>query len=308
MTIDDNSYFATHPEPDYLPELQKKVQAFILSHQSDNRRIALVTSGGTTVPLENNTVRFIDNFSAGTRGAISAEKFLENDYVVIFMHRHFSLLPYERHFANNTLLECVDKDSDGRMTVNENFQEKMQQVYSNYKASRDKNSILYIPFTTVNQYLFTLRMISLELSNTNNSLFYLAAAVSDFFLPVSKVSEHKIQSKEGRLILDLDPVPKFLKKLVDEWAPDSMIVSFKLETDEDLLVYKARQALEKYSHQLVIGNLLQTRKQKVIFVNSGEDEPVEYSITPEQEASGYEIENIIIPKVIEAHSEWISKH
>lgn len=44
-------------------------------------------SGGTTVPLEQNTVRFIDNFSAGTRGSASAEYFLEAGYQVIFLHR-----------------------------------------------------------------------------------------------------------------------------------------------------------------------------------------------------------------------------
>ena len=33
--------------------------------------------GGTVVPLERRCVRFIDNFSAGTRGALSAEEFLE---------------------------------------------------------------------------------------------------------------------------------------------------------------------------------------------------------------------------------------
>ena len=44
-------------------------------------------SGGTTVPLEQNTVRFIDNFSAGTRGSASAEYFLEAGYDVIFIHR-----------------------------------------------------------------------------------------------------------------------------------------------------------------------------------------------------------------------------
>ena len=32
--------------------------------------------GGTIVPLEKNTVRFIDNFSTGSRGAASAEYFL----------------------------------------------------------------------------------------------------------------------------------------------------------------------------------------------------------------------------------------
>lgn len=47
------------------------------------RPVACVTSGGTTVPLERNCVRFIDNFSAGTRGAMSTEQFLQvNSYVL----------------------------------------------------------------------------------------------------------------------------------------------------------------------------------------------------------------------------------
>lgn len=39
-------------------------------------RVAVVTSGGTTAPLERRCVRFLDNFSQGTRGALSAEQFL----------------------------------------------------------------------------------------------------------------------------------------------------------------------------------------------------------------------------------------
>jgi len=54
---------------------------FVQKHSSPagglTRPIACVTSGGTTVPLERNCVRFIDNFSAGTRGAMSTEQFLE---------------------------------------------------------------------------------------------------------------------------------------------------------------------------------------------------------------------------------------
>jgi len=34
---------------------------------------AFLQSGGTVVPLESRTVRYIDNFSVGTRGAASAE-------------------------------------------------------------------------------------------------------------------------------------------------------------------------------------------------------------------------------------------
>lgn len=37
------------------------------------RRVVCVTSGGTTVPLEQRCVRYIDNFSSGFRGAASTE-------------------------------------------------------------------------------------------------------------------------------------------------------------------------------------------------------------------------------------------
>lgn len=62
--------------------------------------------------------------------------------------------------------------------------------------------------------------------------------------------------RSKRLVIDLDPVPKFLKNLVEGWLPQGMIVSFKLETDPTILVHKARYSLERYQHHLVIGNLL----------------------------------------------------
>lgn len=71
--------------------------------------------------------------------------------------------------------------------------------------------------------------------------------------------QHKIQSDDGPLDLRLDKVPKILKPLVKEWAPLGFVVSFKLETDESLLLPKARQSLSMYGHQIVIGNILETR-------------------------------------------------
>lgn len=71
--------------------------------------------------------------------------------------------------------------------------------------------------------------------------------------------EHKIQSSSG-LTLELDQVPKVLGKLCKEWAPQSFIVSFKLETDETIVQSKAKGAIEKYGVHLVIANLLQTRR------------------------------------------------
>ena len=54
-------------------ELSIQLQKFIGDSIQLRKKVVIVTSGGTTVPLEKNTVRFIDNFSTGARGAVSAE-------------------------------------------------------------------------------------------------------------------------------------------------------------------------------------------------------------------------------------------
>lgn len=46
-----------------------------------------------------------------------------------------------------------------------------------------------------------------------------------------------------------------------------MLNFLQLETDEQLLVPKARAALERYGHQVVIGNDLHRRKFEVVFVS-----------------------------------------
>jgi len=139
------------------------------------------------------------------------------------------------------------------------------------------------------------------------------------------------------LIIDLDPVPKFLKNLVDGWAPEGMIVSFKLETDPAILVHKAQYSLDRYQHHLVIGNLLSTRKWEVVFVAPGQkdqwirvpshrrkkttsevedivgiagsgahvgDRPLDPKDLPEGEPE-LEIESLIIPAVEELHTKHI---
>lgn len=262
------------------------------------------------MPLENNTVRFIDNFSAGTRGATSAEYFLENDYAVIFLHREFSLLPYSRHYSHTTncFLDYMT-EINNKVEINPDFADQMLVVLRKYKLAKDSRSLLLIPFTTVNQYLYTLKLTSELLKQIEfKALFYLAAAVSDFFLPQSRMPQHKIQSQAtGKLIVDLEQVPKFLSRLVDNWAPSAMIVSFKLETDSSILIKKANSALERYQHQLVIGNLLQTRKKEVVFVVP-DKEPSWITLDANQIETGVEIESIIVPAVIKQHEEWIKSH
>ena len=293
--VAEDSYFTANPPPATLQAHTELAQSFVQQHAAARRRVALVTSGGTTVPLENQTVRFIDNFSAGTRGATSAEYFLGAGYAVIFLHRHFSLLPYSRHYSHSTncFLDFMAHGPDGQVVVDARYQDTMQSVLRKYAAAKNNNMLLLLPFTTITEYLWALREVARAMSPLGRTaLFYLAAAVSDFFVPRHRLAEHKIQSTDivsnvsevhdsgkddeehrqphgKKLVIDLDPVPKFLKRLVDGWAPDGMIVSFKLETDPALLISKSQTALQRYSHHLVIGNLLSTRKWEVVFVAPG---------------------------------------
>ncbi|KAF7531467.1 hypothetical protein G7054_g8863 [Neopestalotiopsis clavispora] len=371
---EENAYFQTNPAPKTHANHVALAREFINYHAEGNRRVVLITSGGTTVPLEKQTVRFIDNFSAGTRGATSAEYFLEAGYAVIFMHRQFSLLPYSRHYSHSTdcFLDFMSEGDNGSVVANTEHQDKMLRVLRKYNSAKKNRRLLMLPFVTITDYLHELRSIAQLMHPLGpNGLLYLAAAVSDFFVPEDRMAEHKIQStnatdalpadqnqastikdeeafdnfdsspsvpRSKRLIIDLDPVPKFLKNLVDGWAPEGMIVSFKLETDPAILVHKAKYSLDRYQHHLVIGNLLTTRKWEVVFVAPNQrdrwirvprtrrrksasgneelvgaadsewiqDRPMDPATLPEGEP-GMEIESLIIPAVQELHDKHVAE-
>ena len=124
----------------------------------------------------------------------------------------------------------------------------------------------------------------------------MAAAVSDFYIPAVELPEHKIQSSEGPPTVKLQLVPKMLRPLVSQWASNCFVVSFKLETDPEILIAKSRAALEKYGHSLVIGNILNTRKREVVFVDRNSTEKLELS--SEELEAGAEIEEKIIRKLV----------
>jgi hypothetical protein len=50
-----------------------KIEDFFKLIRENEGKLAILTSGGTSVPLEANTVRSIENFSTGQRGARSTE-------------------------------------------------------------------------------------------------------------------------------------------------------------------------------------------------------------------------------------------
>ncbi|GLB42069.1 putative DNA / pantothenate metabolism flavoprotein [Lyophyllum shimeji] len=285
-------YFATQPPPSSLEDTINSVREFVARQAKEGRNVVLVTSGGTTVPLELNVVRFLDNFSAGTRGATSAEYFLKAGYAVIFMHRQFSLQPFSRHYSHSTnpfldFLE-IEPSNDGTTSapdicVTREMRQDLLEVLTAYKSVQAAGTLHTLTFVTVNDYLWLLRAVTKELSVLGKrAMYYLAAAVSDFFLPRQKLSEHKIQSGKGSLHIEMDQVPKILKPMVVEWTKgEGFIVSFKLETDEKLLAPKARAALERYGHQVVIGNDLNHRKYEVLFVERKFPPPASTGPAPE---------------------------
>jgi hypothetical protein len=158
------------------------------------------------------------------------------------------------------LLSHISTDNGAfSLQIDSSLQDELQSY------QKCKNDLLYIPFSTVDEYLAQLEAISQLLDHIYSSdardlrtsvLFFLAAAVSDFYLPPHKLSEHKIQSGAG-LVLELDPVPKLLPLLTSSWAPRSYVVSFKLETERSLVVEKATRAIHAYGVHSVVANQLQ---------------------------------------------------
>jgi phosphopantothenate---cysteine ligase (ATP) len=125
------------------------------------------------------------------------------------------------------------------------FSDKMVRVLRKYSDVRARNMLLVLPFVTITDYLYELRAVARLMRPLGpRGLLYLAAAVSDFFVPPERMAEHKIQSTDAadglatrgetseeetsetfdnfdssprvprskRLVIDLDPVPKVQDK------------------------------------------------------------------------------------------------
>ncbi|EGT33644.1 hypothetical protein CAEBREN_07424 [Caenorhabditis brenneri] len=227
------------------------------------------------------------------------------------MHREESLKPFSRHFPN--IFNSLTLDETGEHVICDI--PNLPQILKEKFKYEDK--ILYIPFKTFDQYMTRLEQICIHLNPLGSrAMVYLAAAVSDFV--VTELPTHKIASN-SEFNLELSVAPKVIEKVVNSFVPKAFIVSFKvpfpnpvtilfavfqLETDESKLIPKAKAALSKYGHQLVIANMLATRKQKVTLVRK-DTEDSEEIVLPVSQSSQTEIESIIIDRVSALHQEFI---
>ena len=203
------------PSPDsFLPPAYQQrcqeISTFLHDCFDQDIPIALVTSGGTTVPLESRTVRFIDNFSSGSRGSASAEYFLRSGYAVLYLYRHNSLRPFDRHFTSLSPLDILEPTS---LTVKAVYRSKLSEIVS-LKEKYGK-LLCHCEFISVTDYLTLLKSSCLHLNSFGKrAVIYLAAAVSDFYISPDELPEHKIQSSDGPMNLSLHLVPKMLRPLV----------------------------------------------------------------------------------------------
>lgn len=167
-----------------------------------------------------------------------------------------------------------------------------------------ESHLLQIPFVTLNEYLALLKALSLMLEPLGKrALAYLAAAVSDFHLPMSQIATHKIQSRDGPLKIELQQVPKVLKVMKAVWCPSMYIVTFKLETDTALLEKKARAHLDAehgYGVQAVIGNILGQHQSKVFLILARDPALKTFESSEEKE-----LEEALVANITSEHRAYI---
>ena len=298
--MDEHDAFKDFLKPNNLHDINLQLQQFT-SSLPKTTKIALVTAGGTQVPLEKRQVRCIENFSTGRRGATSVEYFLKNDYHVIYLHREGCVFPFTKQFsAAKTFLHLLDLEED-KIVIKPDDINKAIQNLKDYKNFVSKNRFLAISFVTLDEYLYFLKETTQFLHNFgDSSLIYLSAAVSDFHIPYSLLSEQKISSTEP-LDLKLKCVPKMLKFLMKIWCPNAYVVTYKLETDEKIVIDKAKKALSDYNHHLVVANSLQNIRSNVTIVQNHNLKDLTV-----HDDSPMELECKIVHEICKMHSDFIN--
>ncbi len=194
-------------------------------------------------PLEIEMVRYLDNFSTGTRGAISVELLLKRGYAVIHLRRIGSACPFGRVLARE--MECdgpngpptfnsfgrlfddpsgdygheSDDGNDGGGDNKPRRRDRRRDIdrgdelalhprlvdstilisaHREYRRVCRDGSLLTVEYRSVDEYLEKLELCCIYAMRDSGhmGLVYLAAAVSDFHVPIECRAAHKIQSRD----------------------------------------------------------------------------------------------------------------
>ena len=213
---------------------------------------------------------------------------MDAGYAVVFLSRRHSIQPFTKGLPSgdivDRLTQILTTDGGGPAGLDVRPGAGVADAAATVatalvvaqRAARG-GTLLRVSFETLFEYLTYLRAIAGALRPLGaDAALYLAAAVSDFYIPFALMATHKIQSAAvaDTLTLTLTKTPKMLGALRREWAPAAFCVGFKLETDEAILVAKAAASIRHYGLHCVVANILETRKERVLLV------------TPEEGAGG----------------------
>lgn len=160
---------AEFPQPAGATRCAEVMARFAARLGAQGRRVVLVTSGGTKVPLEARPVRFLDNFSSGRRGATSAEAFLAAGYGVLFLYRARSAFPFAHRFPPQAWLSALRPCSPAAagvlgLEVEENALPGFAAALRSYQQAEAAGTFLAVEFTTLADYLHLLQAAAQALS------------------------------------------------------------------------------------------------------------------------------------------------
>jgi phosphopantothenoylcysteine decarboxylase/phosphopantothenate--cysteine ligase len=133
-----------------------------------------------------------------------------------------------------------------------------------------------VSYATVEQVESAAEMLEAVQAHADDAdVLVSAAAISDYTVAAS---DEKLRSGQ-ELTLEMEPTPKLIDT-VREAHPDLAIVGFKLETDgdDDALVAKARETLDRAALAFVVGNdasVLGSDETRTLFVR--EDDVTEFT-------------------------------
>ena len=294
--------------------IRAAVEAFVKLHGRDHR-IALVTSGGTVAPLEQQEIRHVTNLSTGQRGAASAEWFLRQGYAVVYFHKTGCLVPFARHFQSGGFLDDLtwrESSTDSAPCFSDVCAKAMEEHRRFVSVG---NLLLSVPLHTVVDYQLGMKTILEAIRDTllgmavpnARTMVYLVSAVADFYIPFKELPKEKIDSRpdDPSMTIHLKKVPKALARgLVGRlWGDGAFVTTFKLETDESRIDAKVLKHINGFDNiRLVASNLHATLRSEMKLHDTRR--PLE-PVTIRKPDNG-ELEEELVARVVAKHDEFIN--
>ncbi|RHY24839.1 hypothetical protein DYB25_008178, partial [Aphanomyces astaci] len=313
-----------------IDEWTAKLKQFVAAQLADGRRVALVTCGSATVPLSGDSV--MDAVSFGDRGAASAEHFLRAGYAVIFLHRHGSLAPFSRHFQlyirDNRFLSMLRvDDTDNSLHVDPpNDDRHAQDLSTILTEAKDTSArLVHVSFTSVQQYLFYLRMAASVIdSAASRGLILLSASVLDYYVPSSipsilpsipstpstaaspppPPSNTTKKESSSSLTLNLVRIPNLIAKIRRNYAPKACLVTLKSVADKGRLQRAAFRDIERWGVDVVVADSPMLPNELALI-----SPQEEFVASPhlDEDCRHVELEVVCAAMLVEIHRAWSTR-